>query len=550
MKTHTCSHEPHARSADFQSALDGRTREAGCKSALRIDRGSAALRCLPALLATVVIVALLAGCSKQSQPAAHDDHAGHKHGKAEASADDKTVTTGPKCVAHGAPKALCFICDPALRDKGRLWCNEHARYEDRCWECHPELQDKQRLWCKEHSLYEDECFLCHPELKTKGKTGAQLPSDASKLMCREHGIPEAECGICHPELARTLKPGESAKVRLASNESATIAGVQTATPTVGTIADAVECYAELAFNQNKFAQIAAPVGGIIQEVTADLGRNVGENETVARIWSAAIAEAVAKPVLSHQTLDRERKLRADRVTSAKDLQQAEAEHRAACQHLRMLGFSEQEVDVVEDKPLESGTLEVRAPFAGEIVERTAVRGALVDAGKPLFTLTDRSVMWAMLNIPEPALARVKVGQTVELQLESLPGRTFTGRLTWIAAEVDEKSRMARARAEVANPDGLLKARMFAQARILTRQAEGALLLPPSAIHRMEGQSFVFVKLADDLFDARVVRLGARHDGQVEIVEGLKGQEMVAVKHGFSLKSAFLISRLGAACADD
>ena len=129
-------------------------------------------------------------------------------------------------------------------------------------------------------------------------------------------------------------------------------------------------------------------------------------------------------------------------------------------------------------------MEVRAPFAGEIIERTAVRGALVEAGKPLFTLADRSVMWAMLNIPESALARVKVGQTVELRVESLPGQTFTGKLTWIGAEVDEKSRLARARAEVANPEGLLKARMFAQARILTRSAEGAVLLPLSAIQRM------------------------------------------------------------------
>jgi multidrug efflux pump subunit AcrA (membrane-fusion protein) len=92
--------------------------------------------------------------------------------------------------------------------------------------------------------------------------------------------------------------------------------------------------------------------------------------------------------------------------------------------------------------------------------------------------------------------------------------------------------------------------MFAQARILTRSAEGALLLPPSAIQRMEGKSFVFVKLADDLFDARVVRLGAKFDGKVEISEGLKPQEVVVVNHGFPLKSAFLISRLGAGCADD
>ena len=418
--------------------------------------------CKLTILPLLAAVGLLSACSKQSEPAGQDDHAGHKHGE--------------------------------------------------------------------------------PAAETKAPPG--------KKMCAEHNVPLEECGICRPLLAGTLKPGESAKVRLASNDSADIAGVQTAAPTVGTIADAVECYAELAFNQNKLAQIAAPVGGIIQEVSVDLGSKVEEKQPVVKIWSASIAEAVAKAVLSHQTLDRERKLRAERVTSEKDLQQAEAEHRAACQQLRTQGFTEEQIDALVAKPNDQVLMEVRAPFAGEIVERTAVRGALVEAGKSLFTLADRSVMWAMLNIPESALARVKIGQTVELRVESLPGQTFTGKLTWIGAEVDEKSRMARARAEVANPDGLLKARMFAQARILTRQAEGALLLPPSAIQRMEGRSFVFVKLADDLFDARVVRLGAKFDGKVEIIEGLKPQEIVAVNHVFPLKSAFLISRLGAGCADD
>jgi len=369
-------------------------------------------------------------------------------------------------------------------------------------------------------------------------------------MCLEHDVPADECGICKPQLAATLKTGEGLKVRLASNDSAGIAGVQTAAAMVGTIADGVECYAEMMFNQNKLAQITAPVGGILQEVSADLGSKVEERQAVAKIWSASIAEAVAKAVLSHQTLERERKLRADRVTSEKDLQQAEAEHRAACQQLRTLGFTEEQIDVLGSKPQEQVLMEVRAPFAGEIVERNAVRGALVEPGKSLFTIVDRSVMWAMLNIPEATLGRVKMGQTVELRVESLPGQTFTGKLTWIGAEVDEKSRMARARAEVANPEGILKAKMFAQARILTRKAEGALLLPSPAIQRIEGRSFVFVRLGEDLFEARVVRTGAKFDGRVEISEGLKSGEVVAVDHVFPLKSAFLISRLGAGCADD
>lgn len=77
------------------------------------------------------------------------------------------------CKPHNIAKDQCFICDPKLRQKGRLWCKEHDRYEDRCWICHPEAQDKNRLYCKEHSLYEDECFICHPELKKK-------PADKAK----------------------------------------------------------------------------------------------------------------------------------------------------------------------------------------------------------------------------------------------------------------------------------------------------------------------------------------------------------------------------------
>lgn len=212
--------------------------------------------------------ALLSGCSKQSEPAGHEDHAGHNHGEAQASADAKAVAAGPKCAAHGAPKTLCFICDAGLRDKGRLWCNEHGRYEDRCWECHPEAEDKNRLYCKEHFLYEDECFLCRPELKGNGRPSA---ASGAVLICREHGVPEKECGICHPDVAATLKPGEGTKVRLPAADSARIVGVEMAQAAVGQIAESIECYAELAFNQNRLAQIAAPVGGILQSVDVDLG---------------------------------------------------------------------------------------------------------------------------------------------------------------------------------------------------------------------------------------------------------------------------------------
>jgi len=459
------------------------------------------------------------------------------------------------------PTGARFICDASLREEGRLWCQEHKRYEDRCFLCHPELQDKKRLWCEEHSLYEDECFLCHPELKARPKAGvdaghghaaggAHTTTRGGVLMCSEHRVPEAECAVCKPDLAAQLRPGESMKVRLPSTNSTSIVNVQTAPPERGAIADAVECVAEVSFNQNKLAQIAAPVGGIVQAVEADLGSRVEENQTVARIWSASIAEAVARAVLSHQTLERERKLREQRVTSEQSLQEAEAAHRAACQQLRTLGFDEEQIDELGKKPQEQVLMEVKAPFAGEIVERMAVRGALAEPGKPLFTVVDHSTVWAMLQVPESALGRVKTGQTVELRVTSFPNQIFVGKLTWIGPGVDERTRMGRARAEFANPQGLLRDKMFARARILTRQAEGALLVPAAAVQRLDGKAFVFVKQGADLFDARAIAVGAKFDGKLEVLGGLSPDEEVAVTHAFAIKSAMLMSRLGAGCADD
>ena len=77
-----------------------------------------------------------------------------------------------------------------------------------------------------------------------------------------------------------------------------------------------------------------------------------------------------------------------------------------------------------------------------------------------------------------------------------------------------------------------------------------MLVPPSAIQHIEGKPFLFVKLEEDLFDARAVLLGARFNGRLEVRSGLQPQELIAVSHAFAVKSAMMLSRLGAGCADD
>jgi cobalt-zinc-cadmium efflux system membrane fusion protein len=311
------------------------------------------------------------------------------------------------------------------------------------------------------------------------------------------------------------------------------------------------------------AAISSQLGGTVRSIHVDLGDRVRKGALLARIASAetgeaqsALLKALADETLHRKTLDRARSLRAEGVVSDQDLQVAEAEYKSAAattrqarQHLVVLGFSDAQIGALASNADAPDELELRAPFSGEIVERTAVQGMLVEPGKPLFTLADTGTVWAMVDIPETELGRARVGQRVRLTVDSLTGREFAGRLTWLSPSVDERTRMARGRVELSNPEGVLKARMFARATILTRESGNAVIVPRSAVQSIEGRSVVFVREADDLFEARAVSLGVTHDGDVEVVAGLAADEPVVVAGAFALKSQFLISLLGAGCVD-
>ena len=183
------------------------------------------------------------------------------------------------CEAHDVSVDLCYICDPSKREAGRLWCNGHDRYEDRCWICQPQLEDKDRLWCEEHSLYEDECFYCDPARADHGtQQGSKGQSDAPVLWCKEHDVAELECGICQPQLAGQLAPGKSVKVRFASAESSSKAGIVTTHPTEGLAQPTVSAFFEVSYNRNKLALVTPLADGIVRAVHADVGQSVKKGD--------------------------------------------------------------------------------------------------------------------------------------------------------------------------------------------------------------------------------------------------------------------------------
>jgi cobalt-zinc-cadmium efflux system membrane fusion protein len=239
------------------------------------------------------------------------------------------------------------------------------------------------------------------------------------------------------------------------------------------------------------------------------------------------------------------------------LQEAIAAHQAADAHvlqtrheLLALGLSSSQISELEKENTKSTALEVRAPFDGEVVARAAVRGALVETGTPLFKIADRSKMWAMLKVPAGKINQVRLGQRVEISLDADPGIIFEGRVTWIAAEIDENTRMAKVRAEISNPEKRLRSGVFARGSIILSVTEDAVVVPQSSLQQVDDQHLAFVKLEDDLYEARPVTLGAKQGNHRQILGGLIPGETIVVGNSFVMKSQLLLSRLGAGCVDD
>jgi len=487
------------------------------------------------------------------------------------------------CSRHQLAVSDCFMCDPKLREAGRLWCDEHDRYEDRCFICHPEIKEANRLWCAEHNLYEDECIFCHPELsvdsdssekKSKAVPDSQgvagngklesKPLAANGLQCDEHGVPEKECGICHPELAGTLQPGQGLKIRFESPQSTTKAGVQLAKPVSGKPLSNLTFLCRVTYNQNQFARITPLASGVVQRVLVDVGDAVTKKQALLEIASPEIAKAkseyliaLANEALKETVFKRKKGLLEENIASQQDFEQARAEHElakstAAAAHQQLLnyGFTNEEIASIVETRSTSSTVRVLAPFSGTLIDRDAAPGETVAPGDIVFTLADLSSMWLELSIPEDHIMLMSVGDPIEAAFEILPEARMRGRLTWLAAGLDEQTRMLKARAVVPNPEARLKHGMFGQVRVESKRTVSGLYVPTESLHRFDGKPFVFTKVADDLFEVRRVDLGGRNGESVEILAGLSPEDQVVVTHSFTIKSEFLKARLGAGCVDE
>ncbi|MBI2195413.1 MAG: efflux RND transporter periplasmic adaptor subunit [Planctomycetes bacterium] len=236
--------------------------------------------------------------------------------------------------------------------------------------------------------------------------------------------------------------------------------------------------------------------------------------------------------------------------AAREIQLARQAADMARGRLGLLGLTSGEIQALPGDPPEAlCQYHLRAPFSGTLIERPAVRGEVVEPGQALAVVADLSTMWLQLDVFPADLPRLETGQPVRFRVEGLEGHAFEGRIVWLGAQVNDRTRVLNVRAEVDNSSGLLRANLFGRATVVLSDEEAALTIPKEAIQSDGCCSIVFLRIRDDLYAPRKVRVGYEGVDFYEIEVGLSGNEEIVTRGSFLLKTELLKENIGAGCVD-
>jgi membrane fusion protein, copper/silver efflux system len=247
------------------------------------------------------------------------------------------------------------------------------------------------------------------------------------------------------------------------------------------------------------------------------GQHVQAGEPLFRVYSPDIQQALSDLLVAKSWAQRGP---AD-ASSGKSVD-------GAMQRLRNLGVPENRIREIRDSGANPRTIDWLAPAGGTVIAKRIINGQRVVAGDELYRIVDLSNLWVIADVAEGDLSDIKPGSRATVTFRAYRSQPVDGVVTFIYPEVRPETRTVRVRIEVANPDALLKPDMYADV-VFQVEADRTPVttVPTSAIIDTGTKQIVLVAKGEGRFEPRVVKLGRRGDGHVEITEGLKpGEEIV------------------------
>lgn len=272
-----------------------------------------------------------------------------------------------------------------------------------------------------------------------------------------------------------------------------------------------------------------------------------QSTTRLRASEAALVEARRRYGRASEIAEIKPASRASFEQAAVRVRNAESELSSVRERLLFLGLTPQTVAALRSPNQISSEITLRSPISGTVTSRTVNTGEVVEANKELMRITDLSSVWVIAQVYENDLSRIRTGTGASVTSGSYPDRIFRGSVTYIDPNINQETRTAQARIEVANPGQILKIGMYVNVAFGSLgQAERTVpAVSAAAVQNVNNQQVVFVPSGQPgVFSMRSVRLAAEINGLFPVLEGLNVGDRVVTQGSFLLRAEWLRSRSG------
>jgi len=347
---------------------------------------------------------------------------------------------------------------------------------------------------------------------------------------------EGSCPICGMDLVPKMIDPNQGKRPTVEIGSAVIQsmGIRTATVAKDTLWKYIRTVGRVAYDETRLAHVHPRAEGWLERLSLRAeGDPVKKGQKIGDLYSPDILAAQVDFLIALS--QRTGKPNPERIEKAR-------------RRLALLGVPAATISRIQQRRKSQNTVPVVSPANGVVTLLGARQGMYVQPSMEIVTIADLSQVWVVVDIFEHQIDWLAEGLSAEITVPAYPSRTWEGKVQYLYPDLDPKSRTLRVRLAFDNPDGLLKANMFANVVIYGGPKREVLAIPSEALIETGERTAVVASLGDGRFQPVDVVVGMRRGDKVEILSGLKAGDQVVTSGQFlidsesSLQASF--SRMG------
>lgn len=320
-------------------------------------------------------------------------------------------------------------------------------------------------------------------------------------------------------------------------------GFRTAAALTGDVASTLTAPGTIESPAGRHAELTAPASGLVDLTGVALAPAPGARVTRGQLLAtlaptvgdggSAYADARARLREAEDEFARATRLVRAEAAPARRLREAEIRLDAAREAMSGLGGGT------------GGRIEIRAPFAGVVAKRSLVPGSRVEAGAPLFTIVDPSVVWLMTHVPAASAPTVDAAANASFTIEGSERRFTTDRLVSVGRVIDPDSRTLPIIYQMSNAESRLTIGSHAVVLLRTGRRASGVVIPETAVLDDDGRIIAYVQAGGERFERRELTIGARDGERVLVLNGIAAGERVVTGAAYQVRLASLSSAVPA-----